>query len=68
MRPMANSTGNMATGLVLSGLGTILGGVNDQFGWTRRSAQLQERRLLRWGSPIFHYGTFAAMAATSSAG
>ena len=34
----------------------------DQFGWTSRSTQLQERRLLRWGSPIFHYGTFAAIA------
>jgi nitrate reductase gamma subunit len=34
----------------------------DQFGWTSRSTQLQERRLLKWGSPIFHYGTFAAIA------
>ena len=33
----------------------------DQFGWTSRSTQLQERRLLKWGSPIFHYGTFAAI-------
>jgi len=34
----------------------------DQFGWTSRSTQLQERKLLKWGSPIFHYGTFAAIA------
>lgn len=34
----------------------------DQFGWTSRSTQLQERRLLRWGGPLFHYGTFAAIA------
>jgi nitrate reductase gamma subunit len=33
----------------------------DQFGWTSRSTQLQERKLLKWGSPIFHYGTFAAI-------
>lgn len=33
----------------------------DQFGWTSRSTQLQERKLLKWGSPIFHYATFAAI-------
>jgi len=33
----------------------------DQFGWTSRSTQLQERRLLKWGSPVFHYGAFAAI-------
>ena len=33
----------------------------DQFGWTSRSTQLQERRLLKWGAPLFHYGTFAAI-------
>ncbi len=33
----------------------------DQFGWTSRSTQLQERRLLKWGSPMFHYATFAAI-------
>jgi nitrate reductase gamma subunit len=25
----------------------------DQFGWTSRSTQLQERRWLKWGSPVF---------------
>jgi nitrate reductase gamma subunit len=34
----------------------------DQFGWTSRSTELQERRLLKWGSPLFHYATFAAIA------
>jgi nitrate reductase gamma subunit len=34
----------------------------DQFGWTSRSTQLQERRLLKWGSPLFHYTAFAAIA------
>jgi nitrate reductase gamma subunit len=33
----------------------------DQFGWTSRSTQLQEKRLLKWGSPLFHYATFAAI-------
>ncbi|MFF0533310.1 respiratory nitrate reductase subunit gamma [Nocardia amikacinitolerans] len=28
----------------------------DKFGWTTRSTQLYENRLLRWGSPLFHYG------------
>src|SRR5699024_12020525 len=35
---------------------------HDKFGWTSRSTQLQERRLLKWGSPVFHYATFAAIA------
>jgi nitrate reductase gamma subunit len=28
----------------------------DQFGWTTRSSQLYESRLLRIGSPMFHFG------------
>ncbi|MFZ0157842.1 MAG: respiratory nitrate reductase subunit gamma [Kineosporiaceae bacterium] len=28
----------------------------DQFGWTTRSSQLYESALLRWGSPMFHFG------------
>ena len=28
----------------------------DQFGWTTRSSQLYESRLLRLGSPLFHFG------------
>jgi nitrate reductase gamma subunit len=33
----------------------------DQFGWTSRSTELQERKLLKWGSPMFHYAAFAAI-------
>jgi nitrate reductase gamma subunit len=29
---------------------------NDKFGWTARSSQLHEQRLLRLGSPLFHVG------------
>lgn len=28
----------------------------DKFGWTTRSSQLYESRLLRWASPMFHFG------------
>jgi len=31
----------------------------DQFGWTTRSSQLYESRLLRIGSPLFHFGILA---------
>ncbi len=34
----------------------------DQFGWTSRSTELQEHRLLKWGAPLFHYSIFAAAA------
>jgi respiratory nitrate reductase gamma subunit len=33
----------------------------DQFGWTSRSTELLEHRLLAWGSPLFHYGALAAI-------
>ncbi len=33
----------------------------DQFGWTTRSSQLYESKLLRIGSPLFHFGTFFAI-------
>ena len=33
----------------------------DQFGWTTRSTELQEKRWLAWGGPIFHYATFMAI-------
>lgn len=33
----------------------------DQFGWTSRSTQLQEQKWLKWGAPLFHYATFAAI-------
>ena len=33
----------------------------DQFGWTTRSSQLYESKLLRIGSPLFHYGILMAV-------
>jgi nitrate reductase gamma subunit len=33
----------------------------DKFGWTTRSTQLYERNLLRWGSPLFHFGILFAL-------
>jgi nitrate reductase gamma subunit len=33
----------------------------DQLGWTSRSSQLYERRMLLLGSPLFHYGAIAAI-------
>ena len=36
--------------------GTIWRYRYDKFGWTTRSSQLYESRLLRWGSPLFHFG------------
>ena len=34
---------------------------HDQFGWTTRSSQLYESRLLRLGSPLFHFGLLAVI-------
>jgi nitrate reductase gamma subunit len=34
----------------------------DRYGWTSYSTELQEHKWLKWGAPIFHYGTFAAIA------
>jgi len=33
----------------------------DRYGWTTRSSQMYESRLLRWGSPLFHYGILLAL-------
>ncbi len=33
----------------------------DRFGWTSRSSQLYERRLLLVGAPLFHYGALLAI-------
>ena len=33
----------------------------DRFGWTSRSSQLYERRLLLVGGPVFHYGAILAI-------
>jgi nitrate reductase gamma subunit len=40
---------------ILAG-GTVWRYRYDQFGWTTRSSQLYESRLLRIGSPLFHFG------------
>ena len=48
--------------IVIFILGHIWRYRRDQFGWTSRSNQLLERRLLKWGSPLFHYGALAAIA------
>jgi len=34
----------------------------DKFGWTTRSSQLHESRLLRLGSPLFHFGMLGVVA------
>ncbi len=33
----------------------------DQFGWTTRSSQLYESRMLRIASPMFHFGLFVVL-------
>jgi len=34
----------------------------DKFGWTTRSSQIYERRLMRIASPLFHFGILAVFA------
>ncbi|QIK62506.1 respiratory nitrate reductase subunit gamma [Leucobacter viscericola] len=34
----------------------------DKFGWTTRSSQIYESKLLRWGSPMFHIGILMVIA------
>lgn len=31
----------------------------DKFGWTSRSSQMYESRVLRWANPMFHFGILA---------
>jgi nitrate reductase gamma subunit len=33
----------------------------DKFGWTTRSSQLYEAAVLRWGSPMFHFGVLLVL-------
>jgi nitrate reductase gamma subunit len=33
----------------------------DKFGWTTRSSQWYENRLLRWASPMFHFGLLGVL-------
>jgi len=41
--------------------GTVWRWRYDQFGWTTRSSQLYESRLLRLGSPLFHFGILVVL-------
>lgn len=46
--------------------GSLIGGSlwryrYDKFGWTTRSSQLYESRLLRIGSPLFHFGILVVL-------
>lgn len=34
----------------------------DKFGWTSRSSQMYENRILRWANPMFHFGILAVVA------
>jgi nitrate reductase gamma subunit len=34
---------------------------HDQFGWTTRSSQIYESKMLRWGGPLFHFGLLAVL-------
>jgi nitrate reductase gamma subunit len=36
--------------------GHLLRYATDRYGWGSHSTQLLERRILRWASPLFHYG------------
>ncbi|OIV36780.1 respiratory nitrate reductase subunit gamma [Mangrovactinospora gilvigrisea] len=40
--------------------GTVWRHRYDKFGWTTRSSELYEKRLLRIASPLFHYGIIGA--------
>ena len=33
----------------------------DKFGWTTRSSQMYERKILRLASPLFHFGILAVI-------
>lgn len=43
-------------------VGTIWRFRHDKFGWSTRSSELHESRMLRLGSPLFHYGILAVAA------
>uniref|UniRef100_UPI00036F79F3 respiratory nitrate reductase subunit gamma n=1 Tax=Catelliglobosispora koreensis TaxID=129052 RepID=UPI00036F79F3 len=42
-------------------LGTVWRYRYDKFGWTTRSSQLYETNILRWGSPMFHFGVLMVL-------
>ena len=47
--------------LLLLGAGLVWRYRNDQFGWTSRSSQWNESRILRLASPLFHLGFLMVM-------
>jgi len=47
--------------IVILVAGTVWRYRYDQFGWTTRSSQLHESRLLRIGSPLFHFGILVVL-------
>jgi nitrate reductase gamma subunit len=47
--------------IVILVAGTVWRYRYDQFGWTTRSSQLYESRLLRIGSPLFHFGILVVL-------
>jgi nitrate reductase gamma subunit len=47
--------------LLTFGLGTVWRYRYDKFGWTTRSSQLYETNVLRWGSPMFHFGVLLVL-------
>ena len=48
--------------IVLLVAGTVWRWRYDRFGWTTRSSELYESRLLRIGSPLFHFGLLFVIA------
>lgn len=34
----------------------------DKFGWTSRSSEIYEKRILAWASPLFHFGILGVLA------
>lgn len=47
--------------MVVLVLGTVWRYRYDKFGWTTRSSQLYETAVLRWGSPMFHFGVLMVL-------
>jgi nitrate reductase gamma subunit len=47
--------------LSIAGVGTWWRYHYDQFGWTSRSSQIYESRLLSIGSPLFHFGSLVVI-------
>ncbi|WJZ02350.1 respiratory nitrate reductase subunit gamma [Corynebacterium freiburgense] len=43
-------------------IGTVWRWHYDQFGWTTKSSQIYESKLLRLSSPVFHYGMLGVIA------